>query len=202
MFKRSHGCGGGGCKLFGKLHGGCGGGCYDIGWGGGGYDVGYGGGQQIFTQSVGDCGSCGAYFNEAVGPEYGTAGMQSVVSGCATGACGGGYDMGYNSAPVNYESSGMNSVAEPIYDGGMQGTPMYGGGMQGTPMYGGGIQGTPIYGDGMQGTPVQSGSMQAGDYMGTVDPTANAKEIPGEAVSDAAEGAIDKLQDAVDAMSK
>lgn len=97
----------------------------------------------------------------------------------------------------------MSSVAEPIYDGGMQGTPMQGTPMQGTPIYGGGMQGgTPMQSDGMYGTPVQSGSMQSSDYMGSMDPTANAKEIPGEAVSDDAAGAIDKLQDAVEEMSK
>ncbi len=36
-----------------------------------------------------NCGSCGGYFDQAVGYEYGNGGMQSCVSGCLTGACGG-----------------------------------------------------------------------------------------------------------------
>lgn len=52
-----------------------------------------------FQASASQCGANNAYFDEFIGPEYGTTGMQSSVSGCATGACGassydGGFDLG------------------------------------------------------------------------------------------------------------
>ncbi|MFK7766434.1 MAG: hypothetical protein AB8B55_04385 [Mariniblastus sp.] len=162
--KFAGGCGcGGGCSLFsgnqgGKLrglfNGGCGGGCF-----GGKLRGLFGGCGSKFQASAGHCGSTGAYFSEAVGYEYGTSGMQSCVSGCATNACGNG--MNYGVSAVNFESNNTHSI---------------------------------MYGNGVQGTPLQTGEV----YMGNYDPTANAKEIPGEAVtggSNAAD-AVEKLQDA------
>ena len=85
-------CGGGGCggKL-GALHGGGGCGC-KLGsrhGGGGGFGKLKGlhggccklfGGCKKFGQSAQQCGTSGAYFEEAVGYEYGTSGIQSCVS--------------------------------------------------------------------------------------------------------------------------
>lgn len=79
--------GGGGCLskhhggggLFGKHHGG--GGLFGKHHGGGKRK--FGGCCGKFSGSAQDCGTNGAYFNEAVGFEYGTSGMQSCVScGC------------------------------------------------------------------------------------------------------------------------
>jgi hypothetical protein len=49
---------------------------------------------SYLTSGCDSCGSCGSYFNEAVGYEYGNGGMQSCVSGSLTGACGGGCGCG------------------------------------------------------------------------------------------------------------
>ena len=82
--------GGCGCKLKG-LHGGCGcklKGLHGSGCGCGGKLKGLHGGCgcklfggcKKFGRSAEKCGTSGAYFNEAVGYEYGTSGMQSCVS--------------------------------------------------------------------------------------------------------------------------
>ena len=42
-----------------------------------------------FSGSAAKCGCNNAYFGEMVGPEYGTTGMRSSVSGCVTSACNG-----------------------------------------------------------------------------------------------------------------
>jgi len=63
--KGLHGGGGCGCKLKG-LHGGCG--CKLFG------------GCKKFGRSAEQCGTSGAYFDEAVGYEYGTSGIESCVS--------------------------------------------------------------------------------------------------------------------------
>ena len=100
------GCGGhGGCGLKAKLAnhgGGCGqrGGCLTGGCGGkkGGChkcklrgrrqaDCGCSTGDCL-SGACDSCGSCGGYFNEAVGYEYGNGGMQSYVGGSLTSACG------------------------------------------------------------------------------------------------------------------
>ena len=57
------------------------------------------------------CGSSGQYFDYAVGHEYGTAGMQSSVSGELTGACtscsgSAGFDMG---SPMGIQNSGVST---------------------------------------------------------------------------------------------
>ena len=66
------------------------------------------------------------YFNEFVGPEYGNVGMQSSVSGCASGACGGG-------ATVDYGGSYGGGAAYPT-----QAAPQIG---LGGPTVGGEVQG-------------------------------------------------------------
>ena len=147
----------GGCfsGLRGKLgnHGGCGGGC-NMGGKLRGLFAGRSCGSKIgglFQRSQKDCGCAGAYFGESVGYDYGNAGMQSCVSGCATNACGGPATM--MSAPAN-DCGGCSNGASIM------------------------------------------GGVPAGEvYMGTHDPTANAQEIPAEAVQDAAD-AVDALQDA------
>ena len=83
--------GGGGCG--GKLGGGCGCKLKGLHSGGGFGGDGFGklkglhggccklfGGCKKFGQSAQECGTSGAYFEEAVGYEYGTSGMQSCVS--------------------------------------------------------------------------------------------------------------------------
>lgn len=78
-------CGGGcGCKLGGKLKG--------LFSGLGSKSC---GGCRLFSRSRNECGCSGAYFNEAVGYEYGNAGLQSCVAGCSAG-CSAGV-----SAPMN-----------------------------------------------------------------------------------------------------
>ena len=77
-----HGGGGCGCgKLKGGLHGGGGCGCGKLkgGHGGGGCCKLFGGCKK-FGHSAQQCGTSGAYFQEAVGYEYGTSGIQSCVS--------------------------------------------------------------------------------------------------------------------------
>jgi hypothetical protein len=75
-----HGRGCGGCGLKGR-HGG-GGSCDSCPCG------------AAPVEFAGGCDTCGcsgdgSYFSQPVGYDYGTAGMHSVVQGCATGACGG-----------------------------------------------------------------------------------------------------------------
>jgi len=77
------GCGGfGGCKLkslfsrFGGHRDGCGCGLFS----------GHRAGGGLFSKSAACCGVKGSYFTEAVGYEYGTAGMQSCVAGCSDAA--------------------------------------------------------------------------------------------------------------------
>ena len=134
----SHGCklfgGGGGCRLLGG-----GGGCrlrgrgtglfsrlFNKSAGGGGcclsrnrapsYSVNYV--PVTFQASASQCGSTGSYFNEFIGPEYGTTGMQSSVSGCATGECGGAnYDGGFDLGGAADMSYGGGAV-DMGYDGG------------------------------------------------------------------------------------
>ena len=72
---------GGGCGLFGKLKG-------------------------KFSSSRSKCGTCNAYFGEMVGHEYGTAGMQSAVSGITNECCGAGAvtaDPSYGQAEASAE---------------------------------------------------------------------------------------------------
>lgn len=148
--------GGGGCRargrgtgLFSKfmnMGGGGGGCCFRRNRGGStGYAVDYV--PVAFQSSASQCGSNDAYFNEFVGHEYGTSGMQSVVSGCATGACGGGYnapaasmsygggqaqDMSYGTGAVdmghsqgmNYGGGAIDYGQQAIGAGGMGGQPM------------------------------------------------------------------------------
>lgn len=99
--------GGGGCGLKQKLaaRGGCGkrGGCLTGGCGGGGKLRGRLKGRNqsscgceapvsecstCLSGACDSCGSCGGYFNQAIGYEYGNGGMQSYVGGSLTGACG------------------------------------------------------------------------------------------------------------------
>ena len=147
-------CGHGGYKLGGKLGGGCGlgggGGCKLRGrgtglassflnTGGGGclsckrsapnYAVNYV--PVTVAPSVSQCGSPGGYFNEFVGPDYGNAGFQSSVSGCASGACG--YNS-YGSAPeASYgggfvQDAGLGQSFDATFGGGqpMAGTEVQG----------------------------------------------------------------------------
>ena len=67
------------------------------------------------------CGNSGQYFDYAVGAEYGTAGMQSSVSGSITGACSscGGGESIFDSG-MSYDA-GMSTG----YDAGM-GAASYG----------------------------------------------------------------------------
>lgn len=124
----SDGCGGGfgGGRegRFGASRGGCGlfsrGGC-------GGRSEGTlfrfltgGNGQGLFSRSAANCGSCGEYFNEAVGYEYGTSGIVSNVAGCGTDfagpGCNGGGNVdvnhGYSAQPA--ESGLMSAPQEPV----------------------------------------------------------------------------------------
>ena len=138
-------CGHGGCKLGGKLGGG---GCSLGGHGGHGECKLRGRGTGLFSgflnTSGGGCLSCkrgaapsvpvtvapqcgapGSYFNEFVGPEYGNAGIQSSVSGCATGACGcasgncGGHvaapiDLGYGGGQVHGADLGGQAAGPEV----------------------------------------------------------------------------------------
>ena len=96
------GCGGGGCGGGGCLAGKFGGGRHGRGCGGCGLKGRHGGGGSCDScpcgaapvEFAGGCDTCGcsgdgSYFSQPVGYDYGTAGMHSVVQGCATGACGG-----------------------------------------------------------------------------------------------------------------
>lgn len=173
--------GGGGCKLLGgggghgllrgllgrcKLFGGCG------SHGGGamsGYSTAYIS-PTSFDLSASQCGSSNAYFNEFVGPEYGTTGMQSVVSGCTSGCNGSA--IGYGDA-AGY---GLMGAGQPI------GTGSYGGEV---------ISGGQTYGYG-SGQAYGQPNLNPGEtYLGGHDPTANAKEIVGEAVEAATNAATD-----------
>jgi len=111
---RGHGGCGGGCSLFGNRGGfdnscggpdlGCASGCGLSGFGflsklkscgllsklkGRGANCGSCHSHPVTTAVIDQCGcgNNGQYFNYAVGAEYGTAGMQSSVSGVLTGAC-------------------------------------------------------------------------------------------------------------------
>ena len=129
--------GGGGCRLFGgggrpscglkgrgtgllsrlfNSHAGGGGGCCLSRNRAPSYSVNYV--PVTFQASASQCGSNNAYFNEFIGPEYGTTGMQSSVSGCATGACGGGvsYNTGFDlggAADMSY-GGGYSQGAEAV----------------------------------------------------------------------------------------
>ena len=99
--------GGCGCKLkslhsgggFGKLKGLHGGGCCKLF-----------GGCKKFGHSAQQCGTSGAYFEEAVGYEYGTSGMESCVS---CNSCG-SFDS--SAAPYDQPQSvlGAPAMAEPV----------------------------------------------------------------------------------------
>lgn len=67
------------------------------------------------------CGSSGQYFDYAVGSEYGTAGIQSSVSGQLTGACSSCGDAG--GLPMSYESSDFS--AAPMVNQGLGGLPQF-----------------------------------------------------------------------------
>ena len=68
------------------------------------------------------CGNTGQYFDYAVGAEYGTAGMQSSISGTLTSECSscgggssfydGGFDAGYSDGVPAYDSTGASSIIE------------------------------------------------------------------------------------------
>ena len=89
-----------------------------------------------FQASASQCGSTGSYFNEFVGPEYGTTGMQSSVSGCATGACGGGsYQGGFDLGGGAGMSYGGGAV-DMGYSGGAVDMSYSGGYSQGAVDYG------------------------------------------------------------------
>ena len=139
----------GGCGLFSKLKGrgcgpkGCGlGGGRSWGYGGGSYgrkSCGLGGlglfgkckarktqyaaivSYPVQTVAIDECGcgDTGQYFNYAVGSEYGTAGMQSSISGSLTGACSS------CNGGTSVLDGGMSYDSGMSYDGGMS----YGGGM-------------------------------------------------------------------------
>ena len=75
------------------------------------------------------CGNSGQYFDYAVGAEYGTAGMQSSVSGSITGACSscGGGESIFDSG-MSYDagmSTGYDAGMSTGYDAGM-GAASYG----------------------------------------------------------------------------
>ena len=102
--KGLHSGGGGcGCKLkglhsgggFGKLKGLHGGGCCKLF-----------GGCKKFGQSAQQCGTSGAYFEEAVGYEYGTSGMQSCVS---CNSCG-----SFDSSAAPYAQPMTAPYAQPM----------------------------------------------------------------------------------------
>ena len=75
-----------------------------------------------FSNSADNCGCNGAYFGEAVGYEYGNAGMQSCVAGC--GACDGGATAiaqpvvdhlpAMNTTPVTDIPANPESVEKPV----------------------------------------------------------------------------------------
>lgn len=116
------GCGAGGCPLRGR---GTGLASSFLNTGGGGC-LGCKRSAATYSVGVSQCGAPGGYFNEFVGPEYGNVGMQSSVSGCASGACGGG-------ATVDYGGSYGGGAAYPT-----QAAPQIG---LGGPTVGGEVQG-------------------------------------------------------------
>ena len=132
------GCGAGGCPLRGRgtglassfLNTG-GGGCLGCKRSAPSYAVDYV--PVTVAPSVSQCGSPGGYFNEFVGAEYGNAGMQSSVSGCASGTCGGGapvdlggYDGGYGGGMIQDMGAGYSAAPQMGY-----GQPTLGGEVQG-----------------------------------------------------------------------
>lgn len=88
-------CGGRRCKLGGKLKGMFSGGMF-------------GGSRRA-------CGTSGAYFGEAVGYEYGTAGIHSAVAGCATNACGCNSSQ-MMAAPMAQPTMQGRAIAAPAVD--------------------------------------------------------------------------------------
>ena len=119
--RHGHGCKGGG------RHGHCGGGCGRKGHHckskGSSCDSCCCGGPAP-VQFSGGCDTCGcsgagSYFSQPVGYDYGTAGMHSVVQGCASGACGGANVGGYQPAPTHAPSiigeavQGAATVVDP-----------------------------------------------------------------------------------------
>ena len=93
--KGLHGGGGFGGGGFGKLKGLHGGGCCKLF-----------GGCKKFGQSAQQCGTSGAYFEEAVGYEYGTSGMQSCVS---CNSCG-----SFDSSAAPYAQPMTAPYAQPM----------------------------------------------------------------------------------------
>ena len=100
-------CGGGSAGYAGGLHGGgeCGCGKLKGGHGGGGCCKLFGGCKK-FGQSAQQCGTSGAYFEEAVGYEYGTSGMQSCVS---CNSCG-----SFDSSAAPYAQPMAAPYAQPM----------------------------------------------------------------------------------------
>lgn len=116
------GCGHGGCKL-GGLKSKLGGGCLSCKRSAPSYSVDYVPVQVEQPQTFDQCGSAGGYFDGFVGADYGNVGLQSSVSGCATGSCGGGYaapaDLGYSApADLGY-SGGLTPEQNAHYGGGV-----------------------------------------------------------------------------------
>ncbi len=100
-----YGCGGGGgrsCKLFSRLHSRH-----------AAPSVAYV--NTGFVQSDCGCGDTGAYFDQAIGYDYGNAGMQSAVAGC--GSCDGGMSSSYG-MPADQGAVYGDSYGQTIYNGG------------------------------------------------------------------------------------
>lgn len=68
--------------------------------------------NDVFVASANDCGCSGNYFSEAVGYEYGTAGIQSYASGCGSSMMS---DPGMNSQPVG-AMEGSHIESSPVED--------------------------------------------------------------------------------------
>jgi len=121
-----------------------------------------------FQASANECGTSGSYFNEFVGPEYGTAGIQSAVSGCATGACGGSVMTGYQNA------GGYQDAGAGYQDAGYQGYQDAGA----MGYSGNSVNAMPSYDQGAVAQPMATGN----SFIAQPDPSANSQEIIGEAI--------------------
>jgi len=183
----SGGCGlfaGGGCRLRGRgtgllarLFNRLGGGCLNRNLAPS-YSMDYV--SETFPACDFQCGSNCAYFDEFIGPEYGTTGMQSGVNGCVTGACGassydGGFDLG-GSAEMSYGSGS----AEMNYGVGAAETS-YGGGAADMGSSGGQSQGAVDFGQ-------QSDGAEADFGMGKSVVDRQVQSIAGEAVTGELQG--------------
>jgi len=130
---------GGGCGTSSCDSGSCGGGSCGGGSCGGGCKLKslcsgcklFGGGCCKFKQSAQACGTNGAYFQEAVGYEYGTAGIESCVS-CSGGMSSydtGSYDMGVPTMmapaqPMSVIDSGVQDLQPMMQHAPVQDAPL------------------------------------------------------------------------------